>query len=203
MSHVFCQIRGTWLVRLKQRKPCPMMTKSDCRSYCNHVYTRCCSALFNKLDTSEVGTSKLLIVSRTHLHTLVPSSNVKNLLARISGLLWRGVLVQEKGESMLGVFMRLDFCEHNVSGKDCVSGGDAVVVFTGSVAETVLCSFVKRRSRWSCTGLFWKPLSRVSCELLCVGAGPSVYAATWRNFVHYVLLERVSVREVLIKNVPW
>ena len=33
--------------------------------------------LLNKLDTSEVGTSKLLTVSRTHLHTLVPSSDVK------------------------------------------------------------------------------------------------------------------------------
>ena len=40
---------------------------------------------------------------------------------------------------------------------------------------------MKRRSRWSCTGLFWRPLSRVSCELLCVGAGPSVYAVTWRR----------------------
>ena len=50
--------------------------------------------------------------------------------------------MQEKGESMLGVFMRLDFCEHNVSRKDCVSGGDAVVVFTESVAETVLYVFL-------------------------------------------------------------
>ena len=41
----------------------------------------------------------------------VPCSDVKGLLAWISGLLWRDVLVQEKGESMLDVFMRLDFCE--------------------------------------------------------------------------------------------
>ena len=66
----------------------------------------------------------------------------KGLLARISGLLGRGVLVQEKGESMLGVFMRLDFCEHNVSRKDCVLGGDAVVVFTRSGAEAVLHVFL-------------------------------------------------------------
>ena len=50
--------------------------------------------------------------------------------------------MQEKGESMLGVFMRVDFCEHNVSRKGCVSGGDAVVVFTGSGTETVLYVFL-------------------------------------------------------------
>ena len=37
VSRVFCQIRVTWLLRLKHRYPCPMMTKSGCRSYCNHA----------------------------------------------------------------------------------------------------------------------------------------------------------------------
>ena len=71
----------------------------------------------------------------------------KSLLARFRGFLWRCVLVQEKGESTLGVFMLLDFCEHNVSRKDCVSGGDAVEVFTGSVAETVLYEFLREAAK--------------------------------------------------------
>ena len=39
--------------------------------------------------------------------------------------------------------MLLDFCEHNVSQKDCVSGGYAVEVLTGCVAETVLYEFLR------------------------------------------------------------
>ena len=49
--------------------------------------------LFNRLDTSEVGTSKLLTVPLTHLHTLVPSSTVQGLALAEQWLLWQGVLV--------------------------------------------------------------------------------------------------------------
>ena len=97
----------------------PKETKERLRKSLQSCLRQMLLRLFNKLNTSKVSTSKLLTVSRTHLHTLVPSSDVKGLLARISGLLWRGVLVQEKGESMLGVFMHPDFSEHNVSRKDC------------------------------------------------------------------------------------
>ena len=119
----------------------------------------------------------------------------QSLHARFRGLLWRCVLVQEKGESMLSGFMLLDFCEHNVSRKDCVSSGDAVEVFTGSVAETVLYEFLREAAKQVVVhGLVLEASQQVSCKLLCVGAGPSVYAVTWRSFVHNVLLERVWVR---------
>ena len=39
LSHGFCQIRGKWLVRLKQTYP--IMRKCDCGSYCSQVYNRC------------------------------------------------------------------------------------------------------------------------------------------------------------------
>ena len=71
----------------------------------------------------------------------------QSLHARFRGLLWRCILVYEKGESMLSGFMLLDFCEHDVSRKDCVSGGDAVEVLTGSDAETALCEFIREEAK--------------------------------------------------------
>ena len=49
-------------------------------------------------------------------------------------------------------------------------------------------------------GLVLTAFSRISHELLCVGADPSVYAVTWRSFLHYVLLECVSVPEEFLSR---
>ena len=92
----FCQNRGTWLFRLRQRKPCPMITKSDFGNPAV-MSTTDVLCLFDRLNTSEVGTSMLLTVSRTYVHTLCRTPMSKGLLAWISGHLWQSVLVQEKG----------------------------------------------------------------------------------------------------------
>ena len=98
-----------------------------------------------------------------HDHAWAPQTRKtpmsQSLHARFKGPLWRCGLVQGKGESMLSGFMLLDFCEHNLSRKDCVSSAE--LNFHKSVTETVLLSsFVKWRSRRSCTDLFWKPFSK-------------------------------------------
>ena len=58
--------------------------------------------------------------------------------------------MQEKGGSMLGVFMRLDFCEHNDSRKDCVScGGSSCYPHGKRRRDCAVCvPFVKRRRRY-------------------------------------------------------
>ena len=122
---------------------------------------------FNRLDMNIV-TSKLLIVSWIHLHTLVPCSDVTKLACVV---------------------------HRAISRKDCVSGGDAVVVLTESGAETVLYKFIRVEAKQVVVHeLFWKPLSKSLVSFFALVGSFSLHSHVG-SLLHYVLLECVSIQK--------
>ena len=107
---------------------------------------------------------------------------------------------------MLSGFMLLDFCKHNALGKTACRV--AVVVLTGSGAETVLYEFIREEAKQVVVHeLFWKPLSKSLVSFFAL-----VWVLHLRSHVgsllHYVLLECVSIQkssyqERALVNAPW